>query len=277
MVNRFVLSRTGAIGAVMLVLIILTALCAPLLSPYTHRTPSGPSLAPPDREHPLGTDDLGIDVWAQIVHGARVSLAVGSGSAVLVGLLASSLGILAAYRGGWVDTLIVGVSDTLMIIPHLPMMIVFGAFFGPSLRNIIMIITLLSWAGPARTIRAAVLSAGGQNYIRAARGYGAGFFHQAVRHFLPAVVPILAAGMIRVMGRAVVMEASMAFLGLGDPLSKSWGVIINRSITFPGIYFTEYWTWWVVPPVVALILTVLSISLLGRELERWSGAGRRWR
>lgn len=147
-------------------------------------------------------------------------------------------------------------------------MIVLGAFFGASLTNIILVIALISWVGSARTARAKILSMRSEPYIVAAKSYGARFYHLLLKHFIPGILPIMMVGVIRVMSHAIVAEAGLSFLGLGDPLSKSWGVILNRSINFPGIYFTEFWKWWILAPLTALMLLVVSISFIGRDLEQ---------
>jgi peptide/nickel transport system permease protein len=260
------MSVPGRIGTMIILLMLLTAIFSPILSPFDHQVPSGDALLPPGPSHLLGTDDLGIDLWAQICNGSRVSLLVGFGTALLAGIGGGLIGIMAGYYGGWIDRGLTAVIDTMMVIPHLPMMIVLGAFFGPSIRNIIIVIALLSWTRPARTVRASILSIKQESYIKAARGWGASFPHLTAKHFFPAALPIVLVSMIRIAGHAIVAEAGMAFLGLGDPLSKSWGIILNRSINFSGIYFTEYWKWWVMSPLAALILLVLSVALLGRDL-----------
>lgn len=262
------MSVTCKIGVAIIVCAFLMAILSLLQPGQDHLIPSGASLEAPSLTHPLGTDDLGIDLWAQICHGAGISLLVGFGSAFLSGFAGSALGMLAGYRGSWVDRLIMGLCDVMTVIPQLPLMIVFGAFFGPSLWHIIIIIALVSWTRPARTIRAKILSLRQLPYIRAAKGYGAGFGHLAFRHFLPAIVPILMVSTIRTVSHAIIAEAGLAFLGLGDPLSKSWGVILNRSITFPGIYFTDYWQWWVLAPLAFLIVLVMAFAFVGRDLER---------
>jgi peptide/nickel transport system permease protein len=107
-----------------------------------------------------------------------------------------------------------------------------------------------------------------EKYIAAARSYGANFFHLTLRHFGPGVFPLAAVGMIRVTGRAIVAEASLSFLGLGDPTSKSWGLILNHALNFKGIYFTEYWKWWITAPLVAITILVAAIAILARDGER---------
>ncbi|EHQ89735.1 ABC transporter permease [Desulfosporosinus youngiae] len=265
---KFNMTTGGKLGLTVVIFVFLTGVISGLFMDQAHQVPSGASLESPSWAHPLGTDDLGIDLWAQICHGAGISMLVGFGAAFLAGVGGSWLGILAGYYGKWADRLIMGLCDVMMVIPQLPMMIVFGAFFGSSLKNIIIVIAVLAWTGPARTVRARILSVRQDDYIRAAQGYGAGFFHLAMRHFIPAVTPIMMVSIIRIVSHAIVAEAGLAFLGLGDPVSKSWGMILNRSINFPGIYFTEYWQWWVMAPLLSLTLLVMAVAFVSRDLER---------
>lgn len=261
-------SPYGRIGWAVLLLIFLMGGASLLFSGDSYSVPSGASLEAPGPAHPLGTDDLGIDILAQLGRGAVISLAVGLSSALLAGLGGGVAGMMAGYAGGKADRLICGLCDIVSVMPQLPLMIVLGAFFGPSVKNIILVITLLSWAGPARIARSKTLSLRRETYITAARSYGASFFHILKKHLLPGLFPVLMVSALRIIGHAVVAEASLTFLGLGDPTSKSWGVILNRAMGFPGIYYTPFWTWWILPPLAALTLLVLSVSWIGRDLER---------
>ena len=262
------LSGPGKVSIVLLLLIVSFAVGYHLFGGETYRQPSGSSLEAPGLRHMMGTDDLGIDIAAQIGHGAGVSLLVGLSSALLAGLGGSILGILAGYYRGWKDKLVMGLCDVVMTMPQMPLLIVLGAFFGSSTRNIILVIGFMSWAGPARIVRSRMLSMGKEAYVAAARSYGAGFFHLLMKHFIPGLYPLILVSMIRIMGHAIVAEAGLSFLGLGDPVSKSWGVILNRSINFPGIFFVESWKWWVLFPLVFLLVLVVSFAFLGRDLEK---------
>jgi len=261
-------SGYGKFGMSVIVLMTCLSLLSFLLLGDTHRIPSGGSLEAPGREHWFGTDDLGMDLFSQICHGAAISMLVGFSSALLAGIGGSILGVLAGYYGKWADRIVTGLCDTITAVPQLPLMIVLGAFFGSNLANIIWVIALMSWVGPARTVRAKVLSVRHETYIAAAKSYGAGFLHLAVRHFIPGILPIIMVSVIRIVSHAIVAEAGLSFLGLGDPTSKSWGVILNRSINFPGIYFTDFWTWWIMAPLTALTLLVVSIAFISRDLEK---------
>ncbi len=263
-----VLSVHGRAGLAVVLIILATGAASVLFLGDAHRVPSGASLEAPSLRHPLGTDDLGIDIWAQLCRGALISVLVGLGSAGLAGVGGSVLGVLAGYSGGAVDRLITGLCDVMTAIPQLPLMIVLGAFLGPSTRNIILVVGLLSWVGPARIARAKTLSMRREKFIVAAASYGASFFHIARTHLLPALLPLVAASCLRIVGHAVSAEAGLTFLGLGDPTSKSWGMLLNRSMSFSGIYFTDFWKWWVLPPLVALATLVVAVAFIARDLEK---------
>ncbi len=178
------------------------------------------------------------------------------------------LGTLSGYLGGWVDRLIMRLVDIMLILPDLPVMIVLAAFFGPSLFNIVLVLALFSWVHPARIVRSQVMMLKQQNYIRFAEISGAGPWYLIRRHFLPEVFPLLAVSIIKLTGKAIVAEAGLSFLGLGDPTSKSWGLIIHHATNFKGLYFTPFWQWWLLYPWLALTLLVLSLAFISRDLER---------
>lgn len=261
------LSGGGASALVVLVAVVIIALTAPLICSHSHRIPSGPALVAPNCEHWMGTDELGVDIWAQVAFGARISLVVGAGTALLAGLGGAAAGIVAGYRGGPTDQVLMRLIDVLLVLPDLPVMIVLAAFFGPSVWTIIVVLSAFSWVVTARIVRSRVLSLKERRYIKAAESYGAGVVYLMRRHFLPEVFPLVAVGMIRLAGRAIVAEAGLSFLGLGDPTSRSWGLIIHNALSFPGIYYTDFWKWWLLFPWLALTLVVTSLALLGKDLE----------
>jgi len=215
----------------------------------------------------MGTDELGVDLWAQICHGARISLVIGLGTALTAGLGGGLAGILAGYAGGRVDTVLMRLVDIILVLPDLPVMIVLAAFFGPSLTTIVLVLSCFSWVHTARIVRSRILILKQRQYIRAAALCGAGPWYLIRRHFLPEIFPLAAVSMIRLTGRAIVAEAGLSFLGLGDPTSRSWGMILHHATSFPGIYYTRFWLWWLVFPWLALTLMVVSLALVGRDME----------
>ncbi len=261
-------SLSGRIGAAFLGLVIVMALGAPWMCRHSPFDTSGPPLAVPNARHWLGTDDLGVDLMSQICFGLRNSLLVGLGTAFLAGLGGTAIGLWAGYRGGATDRLCMRLIDILLVLPDLPVMIVLAAFFGPSVYSIIVALSLFVWVYCSRIVRARVLSLKRRGYIQVAESYGAGGFYLIRRHFLPEVVPLVIFSMIRLSGRAIAAEAGLSFLGLGDPTSRSLGLTIHHAMSFKGIYYTDFWKWWLLYPWLALIILLMSLSLMGRDLER---------
>ncbi|WP_346884122.1 ABC transporter permease [Clostridium sp. UBA4395] len=262
------LTITSKVCIFIIIVMILIGIFSNIISIQPYNVPSGQALEPPSKIHWLGTDDIGIDIWAQICYGAKISITIGLISAVLAGVGGSIIGIFSGYFGGLLDKIIMRIIDMIIIIPNLPMMIVLGAFLGPSIKNIVVILVLFSWTTPARIVRSKILSIKQEKYILVAKSYGANFIHLTRKHFLPSIMPIMMVSVIKLISKAIVAEASMAFLGLGDPTTKSWGLILNHAIGFKGIYYTDYWKWWVISPLTAIILLVVSIAFISRELEK---------
>lgn len=256
------------ISIIVFIIFLCVCLISPLLISHPYNTPSGQALEAPSFTHILGTDDLGIDLWAQICYGARISIIVGLGTALLAGGLGSIIGIISGYYGGLIDKLIMRFTDMIIVLPELPVMIVLGAFFGPSVKNIIIVLSIFSWPAPARIIRSKIVSIKEESYVKAAKSFGGGIFHIVSKHILPQVAPLITISVVKLISKAIVAESSLSFLGLGDPLSKSWGMILNHAIDFKGIYFTDYWKWWVVSPLVCIIALVLSVAFISKEIER---------
>lgn len=243
------------------------AVFAPWICRYPHDASSGPALIPPGSAHFLGTDELGVDLWARICFGARISLIVGVGTAFLSGVLGGVAGMITGYIGGILDKIVMRIIDIMIVLPDLPVMIVLAAFLGPSLLNIIVVLSLFSWVFTARIVRSRVLSLKKRHYIKSAELNGAASWYIIRKHLLPDVFPLAAVSMIRLTGRAIVAEAGLSFLGLGDPASGSWGLIIHHATSFEGIYYTRFWQWWLVYPWIALTLMVTALAFISRDLE----------
>ena len=238
-----------------------------LFYPHPAGLPSGGSLEAPSFAHWLGTDDLGVDLYAQLSAGFFSSMAVGLAAAAFAFLLGGLAGVLAGLSSGAADALFSFLIQLFLSLPQLPVMVVIGAFFGQSAWNIILIVSLFSWAPIAKVLRARVRQIRGRPYLRLAESYGGRAGYLVSAHMLGELLPLLSVSALSVVGKAIVQEASLAYLGLSDPLSRSWGLLIQKCVSLPGIYFTPYWKWWLLPPVFALVLTVLCLRLFSRELE----------
>ena len=230
--------------------------------PHPAQLPSGGSLEAPSAAHWLGTDNLGVDIYAQISAGFFRSLGIGLAAAAFTFAVGGGLGILAGFAGGWADALISFLIQVLLAIPQLPVMIVIGAFLGQSTWNLVWIIAAFSWAPVARQMRAKTISIRRRDYVQMARLYGGGTWYLIRTHIGHELWPLLTINALAVVGRAILQESSLAFLGLSDPLARSWGMMIARAVDFPGLYRTDFWTWWLLPPVGALVLSTLLLRLL---------------
>lgn len=270
-------SRMGKIGAFLLLTAFLMAIFAPLLTPYTptqtiRDADNRPlTFAPPSVHGPLGTDDAGRDVWTQLAYGARISLTIGFLAGFLSMAIGSLLGILAGYFGGWTDTLIMRVTDVLLVIPDIPLMLIIVA----TLRNLdigfsptvilILVIGLLYWTSTARLIRSQVLSIKERQFVARARAIGAGHWHIIRKHIIPQVMPLIVANTVLILSTAILLESGFAFLGLGDPTRPSWGAMLN--FAFDRNAVTRGAWWFFVPPGLAIVWVTLGCLLLGNVLE----------
>jgi len=255
------------VGSTIVALLVSVALFAPLLAPYDPRALSGASLLRPSARHLLGTNDIGQDIASQVVWGARSSLTVAVGSALLAVALGVALGVSAGLAGGWTDTVSMRVVDVALALPVLPLLVLIAALAGARRSNLVLIIGLTGWPASARILRAQTLTLRRRGFVDAAQGFGGGFFYVVRRHLVPALGPLIFTGFVSVAAHAILVEAGLAFLGLADPSAVSWGLILNRALLYQGLYFTALWTWWVLPAGFAVTLAVLGFTFVGVGLE----------
>lgn len=259
-------NRLSWVGLALLAGFLLVALSAPWLAPYDPQERVARPFMPPNQEHWLGTNDIGQDILSELIYGTRLSLFFGIGAALLSVALSAAVGLVAGYSGGLVDSLLMRLVDLALAFPFLPLMIVLAAYLGPGLLTELLVISVLLWAGPARIIRAQVLVTNTLPYVEGARAIGAQSGRILWYYLLPAVVPLLIAQFIRAVNVSIVAEASLSFLGLGDPTQKSWGTILYYA-NARGAYLTNAWLWWVVPPGLCIAGAVLGFALTGLALE----------
>jgi peptide/nickel transport system permease protein len=263
------LPGNGYFGLGLLALFAVAGVCAPLLAPYDPHAFTGEPLERPGPAHRLGANDVGQDILSELIYGARISLVVAlgaAGGAVTLGVL---VGGAAGTAGGWLDGLLMRAVDVLMTLPRLPLLILLASFLGAGLFQTIVIIALLFWPATARVVRAQVQSVRRRGYVRMARGFGGSAAYVFVRHILPQIGPLVAAGLVTAAGRAVAMEAGLAFLGLGDPTAKSWGLMMRFALNLPGLLLTDRWLWWLLPPGLCITLLILALTFTGIGLERY--------
>lgn len=260
--SPMVLIGLGLIG-----LLALIAALAPLLASHDPKAISGPALERPSAQHWIGTDVPGRDLFAQLVFGARASLAV----AVIAGSLAMAgaivIGVLPALIGGAVDAAATRLVIFVLALPGLPLLILVGAFAGNSRLAIILVIAVIGMAPNARILRSQTLSLRQRGYIGSARGFGGGPLYVLRRHVVPGLAPLIVVGFVNWAGVAIGLEAGLAFLGLGDPSGVSWGLMLNRALSQQSLYFSPLWVWWVLPAGFGITVAVLGFTLVGVGLE----------
>ncbi len=266
---RWPAGRAGQAGLIVLGLLAVVAVLAPLLSPYDPHDRVGVPFGRPSLAHLLGTDDVGHDLLSELIFGARVSLAVGVAAAAAATALGAAVGMTAGYARGWLDALLMRVVDVLLSLPFVPLALVVGVFLGPGLVTVVALIAVVHSGELARELRSQVLSIRELDHVAAARSMGAGAFHVLRRHIVVDVSPLLVAQFVRAAKIAIVAEASLSFLGLGDPTARSWGTTLSYAHE-RSAFLTDAWLWWVVPPGLCIGATVLGFALVGRGLEEAS-------
>lgn len=264
---RFPQSRLTWMGAVIVAVLVLVGTFAPVLAPYDPKALSGESLLQPTLQHLLGTNQIGQDIFSELIWGARTSLLIGLGGAGATVLLGVALGMVAGLMGGWVDVALMRAVDVLLGIPVLPTLILIAALAGSSLWTLILAIGFLGGPRTARILRSQVLRLRQRGFIGAARGFGGSLLYVLRRHLIPGVAPVIVAGFVNWAGLAISLEAGLAFLGLGNPFEVSWGQIIQQAISLPGWEFGVAWVWWALPAGFALIVAVLGFAFLGIGFE----------
>ncbi len=255
------------VGLVLVAGLALVALAAPLIAPYDPRELTGAAVERPSGRHLLGTNDIGQDIFSELVLGTRSSLAVALPAAALAAAAGLVVGLGAGLRGGWVDTLAMRVVDGFLALPGLPLIVLLAALAGPSRTALVLVIALAGWPPIARVVHSQVLQLRHRGFVRAARGFGASSRHVMRRHLLPAVGPTATAGFVHWASTAIVLEAGLTFLGLGNPSGVSWGTTLNRALNYQGLYYSSLWVWWVMPAGLAITLAALGFAFVGVGLE----------
>ncbi|WP_019853773.1 ABC transporter permease [Actinopolyspora mortivallis] len=272
--------RGGVFGLAVLVLVVLLALSAPLLTDPAGldvtRVEEAP-LRPPGAGHWLGTDESGRSVLLLTWWGARVSLLVGSCAAALSMVIGTLVGVTAAHFGGWTDTVLLRLTDFFLVLPALVLAIALSTVLSRGVFTIVLAIGVTSWPQTARLVRAQTLTVQTRPYVERARALGGGHRHVLGRHVLPAVLPLVFATTTLTVASAIIAESTLSFLGLGDPSRISWGAMLKSAMD-TGAVTAGAW-WYLFPPGLGIAVVVLAFTLCGRSLEtvlnpRLRGEGR---
>jgi peptide/nickel transport system permease protein len=259
-------------GAVVLILFAILAIFAPYIAPYdpeqiledkagtwlTYKTP-GPRFW-------LGTTDMGRDILSQVIYGTRTAFMVGVLAAVMVVVIGTVIGLVAAYFGGWVDQVVMRLVDVVYGIPFLPFAMVLVTVLGGSQWNVIIAISVLLWRETCRVVRSQVLSLKERPFIEVARSSGAGHLRLIFVHLAPNVYPLSVLYGVFAVGWAIITEAGLSFLGFGDANSMSWGKMLQEAYAAQALSQGAWW--WIIPPGIAIVLMVMSTYFIAQGIEQ---------
>jgi len=256
-------------GAIILACMLILGVVGPWIAPYDPWEPQYGSegalrLKPPSAQHWLGTDNLARDILSQVLMGARVAVGISVLAAILISFVGTLVGLTAGYFGGRVDAVLMRITDAAFVIPSVPFVTVLVALTKPRMLNIILAIAFLYWRSAARVVRGQVLSLKERPFVKAARACGASDFRIMIRHILPNVLPIVTFYAAIGVQAAVMTEASLSFLGFGDPSVVSWGKMLQYGFATGAA--RGAW-WWLVPPGFMISLLVASVYMLRRAYE----------
>ncbi|MGM4913010.1 ABC transporter permease [Rhizobium sp. 768_B6_N1_8] len=276
-------NRKALIGLAIIAFIIIVAIAAPLLTHYDPAARTGRPHQPPSAEHILGTTRIGQDVFARMIYGARTSLAVGFGAGLLITAVGTALGIISGYRGGKTDEVISFFTNMVLVVPNLPLLLVLAAFIGQASPIVIaLILGGTSWAWGARVTRAETLSVKQKDYVKSAEMMGEPQWRIMTFEIFPNVISIVGINFIGSVIFAIITEATLEFLGLGDPRVVSWGTMLYNAQKASALSVGAWWD--ILTPCFALAFLGIGMSLLnfavdeianprlrtGNHLKRWS-------
>jgi peptide/nickel transport system permease protein len=281
-------NKKSLVGVTILIVVILVAVFAPLLTEFGPTQRVGRPHQPPSGDHLLGTTRLGYDVFTRLLYGARVSLAVGFGAGLLITVIGTVLGIIAGYKGGVVDEIITFFTNMILVIPNLPLLLVLAAFIGQASPLVIAVILgFTSWAWGVRVTRSETLSIRQRDFVKSAEMLGEPGWRIMAFEIFPNLISIVGINFIGSVLFAVITEATLEFLGLGDPNTVSWGIMLYNAQNSSALSVGAWWD--ILTPCVALAVLGLGLALInfaideianprlrtGGMLARWTGLIRR--
>ncbi len=277
--------KMALLGLVIFAIFALVAIFAPQLAPNDPLTPLKNNegdwikdampywLAEPGEDvaegyinsFTLGTTNIGRDIFSQLIHGSRSALLVGFSAAAAVAIIGTVIGLLAGYYGGWIDTILMRAADVAFGIPFIPFIIVISAFFDPSIWNVVIAMALLLWRDTGRVIRSQVLVIKEQAFVSAARVSGASNLRIIFVYIAPSILPLSFLYGSFAIAWAILTEASVSFLGFSDPETISWGFMLQDA--FNSLALSREAFYWIVPPGLCIMLTVMAGFFIGRGYE----------
>jgi peptide/nickel transport system permease protein len=268
-VSQYRESKTGLLGLSILIFFLLISVFANEVAPYPIGSTQGDLeaiLSPPSAKYLLGTDELGRDLLSLLIHGGRISLTIGFLASSITIIIGTLVGVTAGYFGGNTEEILMRITDLFLVIPGLPLMIVLASIVGATFWNMIIVIGMTSWCGPARVLRAQVLSLKEKPFIESARAIGASDVRIIIHHILPNVLPLIVAQMVLRVGRSILSAASLSFLGLGDPTHISWSMILHYAFSTGSLVSKR--NWYLIPPGICITIVVLAFTFVGTSLDQ---------
>ena len=261
--NMLRTNKAALLGLTLIILIVLMALFAPFITRYDPNEIDLMSMnEPPTAEHWFGTDELGQDVFTRVVYGSRISLVIGFIPSAIALVLGTALGLMAGYLGKHVDNLIMRLADIVLAFPSLLLAMVVMYTLGSSILNMFIALSIINWAGTARVVRAQTLALKEKEFVEAARSMGVSRLRIAFRHILPNCLPNLIVLFTLDIPGAIMWESSMSFLGVGDPNTASWGLMVSQ-----GKGYAYMCPWLILAPGLAILITVMAFNFLGDGLR----------
>ena len=266
------------VGIAILVLFILVALFQTQLAPYSPYEQSGMPFERPSTEHLLGTNDIGQDILSELIYGTRNSLLVGVISAAISLAIGIIMGVLAGWFGGTTDHILSQITTFFMTIPFLPSVIILAAFTNGGIWSMSVILGLLSWPEIAKVLRTTTMQIRESYSIRLLKGMGASDGYIILRHVIPELLPLIAYRAVTRVKSGILSESTMSFLGLGNPIAKSWGSVIYYAQAKNAL-LTGAWVWWIIPPGLCICIVSMALMMIAYSLEHrdpMRKEGRRW-
>ncbi|MDY1591624.1 MAG: ABC transporter permease [Methanofastidiosum sp.] len=252
------------LGISIFLLFLFIAIAAGIISPYNPWDRFQP-YSSPNQSHILGTNDMGNDILSELLYGTRVSLIVGFGASIIATALGIVIGLASGYYRGLTDEILMAITDISLMIPRIPLIIILAALLRPSFWVIMLLIGFLWWPTTARVIRSSTLQIRDASFILSAKSLGFKDKHIILSDILPNILYVIIPKFMLTIASAMFSEASISFLGLGDPTMKSWGMMLNFAFLKGGL-INEMW-WWYLPPGLCIVAVVFSLMLIGFSLE----------
>ncbi|SMQ85353.1 peptide/nickel transport system permease protein [Devosia lucknowensis] len=266
LLSQLLHNKKALVGLIILTIIVLVAIFAPLLTEYSPTRRVGRPHQAPSWDHWLGTTRLGHDVFSRLVHGARVSLAVGFGAGLMITVIGTVLGVIAGYKGGVVDEVINFFTNMVLVVPNLPLLLVLAAFIGQASPLVIAIILgLTSWAWGVRVTRSETLSIRQRDFVKSAEMLGEPAWRIMLFEIFPNLISIVGINFIGSVIFAVITEATLEFLGLGDPNTVSWGIMLYNAQNAAALSVGAWWD--ILAPCFALAFLGLGLALLNFAID----------